>query len=69
MLVENLLYLLCAKFNYMLLFLVPCYLILFFGWLIYAGLIKGNLKKHIQVAYVGGVFSLIWLVILVFSIT
>lgn len=52
----------------MLLFLVPCYFILFFGWLIYAGLIKGNLKKHIQVIYVGGVFSLIWLVILAFSI-
>jgi len=52
----------------MLLFLVPFYFILFFGWLIYAGLIKKNLKDHKQVALVGSVFSVVWIVIAALSI-
>jgi hypothetical protein len=48
----------------MLLFAVPLYLIAFFGWIIYAGLIKRNLKQHLPMVYFGGVFSLIWIVII-----
>lgn len=51
----------------MLFFLVPFYFVLFFGWLIYAGLIKKNLKTHMQVVYVGSVFSMIWIIVFAIS--
>ncbi|CAH0310582.1 hypothetical protein SRABI36_05006 [Pedobacter sp. Bi36] len=51
------------QFNLMLLFAVPLYFITFFGWIIYAALIKKNLKQNMPMFYFGGVFSLIWMVI------
>jgi len=63
-----LLYLIVLNLIKMLLFLVPFYFILFFGWLIYAGLIKKNLKDHKQVALVGSVFSVVWIVLAALSI-
>lgn len=52
----------------MLFFLVPAYFILFFGWLIYAGLIKKNLNKHKQVLYVGSTFGVIWIIVAALAI-
>ncbi|WP_167459502.1 hypothetical protein [Pedobacter jejuensis] len=52
----------------MLVFAVPLYFIAFIGWLIYAGLIKKNLKENMPMVYFGSVFSVIWLVILYVSI-
>lgn len=51
----------------MLLFAVPLYLIVFFGWLIYAGFIKKNLRQNLSMVYFGGVFTVIWVVILLIS--
>jgi len=47
----------------MLFFLVPFYFVLFFGWLIYAGLIKKDLKKHAS-----RVFSMIWIIVFAISL-
>jgi hypothetical protein len=47
----------------MLLFAVPLYFIVFFGWIMYAALVKKNLKQNMPMVYFGGVFSLIWIVI------
>jgi len=60
-------FLLYPKLVVMLLFAVPLYLIVFFGWLIYAGFIKKNLKQNLSMVYFGGVFTVIWVVILLIS--
>jgi len=60
-------FLLYPKLVVMLLFAVPLYLIGFLGWLIYAGFIKKNLKQNLSMVYFGGVFTLIWVVILLIS--
>jgi hypothetical protein len=52
----------------MLFYAVPLYLIAFAGWLIYAGLIKKNIKQNLPMVYFGGVFSVIWVAIFLFSI-
>ncbi|WP_231491931.1 hypothetical protein [Pedobacter sp. Leaf170] len=51
----------------MLLFAVPLYLAAFFGWLIYAGLIKKNIKQNMQLVYIGSFFSVIWILIAALS--
>lgn len=48
----------------MLLFAIPLYFIAFFGWIIYAALVKKNLKQHMSMVYFGGVFSIIWIAII-----
>lgn len=53
-----------TNFNRMLLFAVPLYFIAFFGWMMYAAFIKKNLKQNMPMVYFGGVFSLIWVVII-----
>ncbi|MGN7986370.1 hypothetical protein ACTJKC_03460 [Pedobacter sp. 22226] len=51
----------------MLLFTVPLYSIAFFGWIIYAAFVKKNLKQNMPMVYFGGIFSLIWIVIVTIS--
>ncbi|WP_158544367.1 hypothetical protein [Pedobacter miscanthi] len=46
----------------MLLFAVPLYFIAFLGWLAYSAFVTKNLKQNMPVVYFGGVFSLIWIV-------
>ncbi|WP_441899947.1 hypothetical protein [Pedobacter psychrotolerans] len=53
----------------MLFYAVPLYFLVFIGWLIYAGLIKRNLKQNLPLVYFGGVFSVIWVVITIISFT
>lgn len=52
----------------MLFFAVPLYFIAFIGWIIYAGLIKKNLKENMPMFYFGSVFSVIWVVIILVSL-
>jgi len=48
----------------MLLFAVPIYFTVFFGWILYAAFVKKNLKQNMPMVYFGGTFSLIWIVII-----
>ncbi|MBO9675376.1 MAG: hypothetical protein J7577_18150 [Sphingobacteriaceae bacterium] len=48
----------------MLLFAAPLYFIAFLGWILYTVLVKKNLKQNMPMLYFGGVFSLIWIVII-----
>jgi len=51
----------------MLLFAAPLYFVLYIIWLIYAGLIKKNIRQHMPVIYIGGIFALIWGAIIVLN--
>lgn len=53
-----------TNFNPMLLFAAPLYFIAFLGWILYTVLVKKNLKQNMPMLYFGGVFSLIWIVII-----